>query len=210
MSNAQDKTREQLIKSGNSMYRHSGESQNPVKTIQDWMLAFASMTKKTLNQSFPGYKFIKGSCGLFLVCCFIAPLSFAEDKAVIAGTDDQALLNAIHSDELKKIMRRLDMLAYENEYTELELQSMRVSQVNRLLEFTDELLIKADNLPQITDTELSESDKITFKAMARQLYTDTLNLEASAADKNYSNMGKRYLELRKTCGSCHRLFRAFQ
>ena len=117
------------------------------------------------------------------------------------------MLNVIHSEELKKTMRSLNLLAYENEFTELELQSLRASQLNRLLDFAEELTKKAERLPQITDAELKEADKITFKAMARQLYTDTLELKKSAAKNNYNNMSKRYLELNKTCDSCHRLFR---
>jgi len=36
----------------NSFSRHSGVGQNQVKTIVYWMLAYASMTIKMLNQSF--------------------------------------------------------------------------------------------------------------------------------------------------------------
>lgn len=137
----------------------------------------------------------------------LTPPGFAAEPAGRDTAADRALLNTIHSDELKKIMRRLDMLAYENEYTELEIQSMRVSQLNHLLEFADELVTTADNLPQITSEQLSEADRITFKAMARQLYTDTLRLKADAAERNYSDMSARYQGLRRTCDSCHRLFR---
>ena len=146
-------------------------------------------------------------CALFLGCLLFASNSFAGETTTGAAPERRATLNAIHSDELKKTMRSLDLLAYENEYTELELQSLRVSQLNRLLDFVDELLARAEELPQITDTALSESDRIIFKAMAQQLHADTLRMKASAAEKNYSDMGKRYLELRRTCDSCHRLFR---
>ena len=144
---------------------------------------------------------------LLLSGLLLAPLSLAGETKLSDDVEGRATLNAIHSEELKKTMRSLDLLAYENEYTELELQSLRVSQLNRLLDFVDELLARAEELPQITDTELSESDRIIFKAMAQQLHGETLNMKASAAEKNYSDMGKRYLELRRTCDSCHRLFR---
>ena len=137
----------------------------------------------------------------------LATVSFAEENRNEGDLQEQAILNAIHSDELKKTMRSLDLLAYENEYTELELQSLRISQLNRLLDFVDELLNRAEKLPQITESELSESDKTIFKAMAQQLHRETQRMKASAAEKNYSNMGKLYFELRKTCHSCHRLFR---
>ena len=144
---------------------------------------------------------------LFLLCYFFISSTLAEEKANLETSGDRALLRVIHSEDLKKTMRSLNLLAYENEYTELELQSLRAAQVNRLLDFAEELTDKADRLPEISDSQLSESDRITFRAMAQQLYTDTLELKKSAAENNYSNMSKRYLELNKTCDSCHRLFR---
>ena len=57
--------REALNKSENYLVRHSGASQNPVKTIVYWMLAFASMTERILIQSFLNMSF---GCKTSLYC----------------------------------------------------------------------------------------------------------------------------------------------
>ncbi|RKZ43639.1 MAG: hypothetical protein DRQ58_12350, partial [Gammaproteobacteria bacterium] len=44
--------RESLIKSQNTLSRHSGACQNLVKTITYWMLVFTSMTESVLDQRF--------------------------------------------------------------------------------------------------------------------------------------------------------------
>ena len=44
-----------LIKSKNTLSRHSGACQNLVKTIIYWMLVFTSMTECVLGQRFPSY-----------------------------------------------------------------------------------------------------------------------------------------------------------
>jgi quercetin dioxygenase-like cupin family protein len=48
----QNKLKGLLSKSKYSINRHSGEYQNPVKTIVCWMLVFTSMTMKILDQRF--------------------------------------------------------------------------------------------------------------------------------------------------------------
>ena len=144
---------------------------------------------------------------LLFACLCLSP---AADSS--APAEDQqgkeALLKTVHSPQLKKIMRRLDMLAYESEYTALELESMRASQVRRLVEFAGELALTAEDLPRITGSALSPEDRITFRALARQLQDDTLKLKNESAENNYSNLKDGYQKLRQTCNSCHRLFRA--
>jgi len=44
--------KEALIKSQNTVSRHSGAGLNPVKSIVCWMLVFTSMTVNVLNQRF--------------------------------------------------------------------------------------------------------------------------------------------------------------
>ncbi len=107
-------------------------------------------------------------------------------------------------------MRRLDSLAYEREYTALELEGMRASQINQLVDFAAKLAETADKLPQITDQSLSDEDKITFRAMAKQLHDDTVRLKSKAAAENYRNLNVDYKQLRQTCSSCHRLFRGLR
>ncbi len=143
---------------------------------------------------------------VILYCCLHLNIVGAEplpDK----DTGKEALLSAVHSQELRSIMRRLNSLAYEREYTALELQNIQAAQINKLVKMADMLANTAEKLPQITEQSLADEDKITFRAMAKQLYADTVNLKRDAAEKRYHNLTAAYKRLRQTCHSCHRLFR---
>lgn len=62
---------------------------------------------------------------------------------------NETILNAIHSDEVRNIMRRLNILFYEREYTELELQKLSTIQIELLAEEANVLAQTAADLPNI-------------------------------------------------------------
>ena len=105
-------------------------------------------------------------------------------------------------------MGRLNMLAYEREYTELELNQLRAEQIELLIQTASELTQTAENLPNITaDPDLSDSDQITFRAMAAQLYRETRNLQEAYDAGQSQALEPAYQRLHETCNACHRLFR---
>ena len=121
---------------------------------------------------------------------------------------NKAALNVIHSLKLKTIMGRLNMLAYEREYTELELNQLRAEQIELLIQAANELAQSVENLPDITaGPELSEADRITFRAMAGQLYRETRNLQNAYDAGHLEELEPLYQRLHETCNACHRLFR---
>ena len=114
----------------------------------------------------------------------------------------------MHSDDIRKIMGRLYTLAYEREYTELEIDRIRHENLKALAHAADELVDISGKLPQILpEYQLTDDEVVTFRAMAGQLQAETLHLLDSDATSSYSDFKNGYRKLRQTCNACHNLFR---
>ncbi len=134
-----------------------------------------------------------------------SPLLFANDSSGNLETG-KTILNAIHSDEIKSIMRRLNTLIYEREYTELELQELNKKQIELLAKEAVALNQTATNLPNIDSLKnLSDEDQLTFNAMVNQLKEFAIELKKES-DANHETE-TIYIKLQSTCNTCHQLFR---
>jgi cytochrome c556 len=122
----------------------------------------------------------------------------------------KTILNAIHSDDVKKIMRQLNTLVYEREYTELELQKLSNKQIELLAKEANALAQTAENLPNIASLKkLSEEDQLAFNAMANQLQEATQELKREVEANHQKKIDAAYKNLEKTCNTCHQLFRSW-
>jgi hypothetical protein len=134
-----------------------------------------------------------------------SPLLLAEDNSGKLETG-KTILHAIHSDEIRNIMRRLNRLIYEREYTELELQELNKKQIELLAEEALSLYKTATNLPSIDSLNiLSDEDQLAFKAMVAELKDITTELKRES-DANHETEAI-YIKLQSTCNTCHQLFR---
>lgn len=145
---------------------------------------------------------------LVLACCPGGSL-YAEDvKPPPGDTSGKAVLRSLHSSDIRKIMGRLYTLAYEREYTELEIDRIRHENLEALAHAADELVDISGKLPQILpEYRLTDDEVVTFRAMAGQLKSETLHLLDSDATSSYSDLKNGYRKLRQTCNACHNLFR---
>lgn len=143
---------------------------------------------------------------LLLFCC---STSCPAANGALAGKEAAPpLLHSIHSDQLREIMSRLNELAHEREYTELSLDRLRARQVEALVKEAGALLENAGRLSDIPGEEKpTEEEQITFTAVARQLYSETLRIQADIQANRYENLTDRYRHLQRTCNACHKLFR---
>lgn len=138
---------------------------------------------------------------------FIMPAT-AEDGLQEAGSG--AVLNVIHSERLRPIMQRLDSLTYDRERTALELQRLQMQQIEELLDAAGDLLERSTQLLEIApDSHLTEGDQITFRAMASELYEQTLYINTQYRMGHGDEAWHAYEKLRDTCNACHRLFRSW-
>ncbi len=132
-------------------------------------------------------------------------LLLAEDNSGKLETG-KTILHAIHSDEIRNIMQRLDSLVYEREYTELELQKLNKKQIKLLTKEALALSQTAANLPNIDSlNNLSDEDQLTFNAMATELKGIAIELKKES-DANHETE-TLYIKLQSTCNTCHQLFR---
>lgn len=135
--------------------------------------------------------------------------SNAEDSIPDLSTGGgKAVLHSLHNENLRRIMGRLNTLAYEREYTELELDRLRQENLKALAASVADLVKLADQLPEyFPDDQLSDEEQVTFKAMANQLQDETSQLLDSSSTSTYSSRNTAYRNLAKTCMACHNLFR---
>lgn len=145
-----------------------------------------------------------------IVMLFFSSFLSARESTGDQVNETSALLNVIHSEQLRGIMQRLDTLAYEREYTALELQKIRERQIQKLVDVTRELMKSSEQLREIApDVQVSREDLVTFRAMAAQLHRETLDLEESIQHGYAPELDRGYERMRDTCTACHRLFREY-
>lgn len=123
---------------------------------------------------------------------------------------DNSILKTIHSDQLRSIMQRLNTLAYDREYTQLEINKLRAIQIDRLVGVASELVSNTNKLTDIAgESGLDEEEQLTFIAMANQLYKEALNLQHDVKSNQKENINASNQRLRDTCNTCHKLFRSW-
>ena len=145
---------------------------------------------------------------LVLACC-LSNIPLAEDvMPVPLTTSENAVLQSLHSEDIRKIMGRLYALAYEREYTELELDRIRHENLQALAHAAADLVNLSGKLPQVLPgNRLTDEEQVTFAAMANQLHNETLHLLDTDATSSYNDLKTGYRQLQKTCTACHNLFR---
>ncbi len=120
----------------------------------------------------------------------------------------KTLLKVIHSDEIRNIMRKLNSLVYEREYTELELRKINKKQIELLVIEAAALSKTAANLPNITSlNNLDDESQLTFNAMVNQLQNISIELKGATEHNHQDEINAAYIKLQDTCNTCHTLFR---
>ncbi len=140
---------------------------------------------------------------IILLLTFIsASLSLATDS--LSETDkNKTLLNPVHSDQVQNVMRRLKLLFYEREYTDLELQDLTEKQIELLSEEANTLVDTAENMNSFQN--ISDEDQLTFNAMANQLHDLTQELKNKSHHR--TDLIPSYIKMQDTCNTCHQIFR---
>ena len=144
---------------------------------------------------------------IFLCNGFIHAEDNGDNQSEYLNEKNKVVLNVIHSDKIRAVMRRLNLLAYEREYTDLELEQLFREQIELLIHAANELKDSAEILPNITSSKLDDTDVTTFRAMANQLYRETLNIQEHINSSHFQEIRTSYQKLYETCNACHQLFR---
>jgi hypothetical protein len=129
-------------------------------------------------------------------------MSLAEDSLSKAD-QNKTILTPVHSDKVKSVMRRLKLLFYEREYTDLEQQDLTEKQIELLVEETKALVGTAAHSSSFLN--LKDEDQLTFNAMANQLHNLTQELKSKL--HHQADLIPTYIKMQDTCNTCHRIFR---
>lgn len=144
---------------------------------------------------------------IFFIIITVSASLFANEISS-NRSESKTILNAIHSDDIRNIMRRLRILIYDREYTELELRKLSNNQIELLAVEANILAQTAENSSNIASLKnLNDEDQLTFSAMANQLHDISLELQQEAKANHQQALDAAYLKLQNTCNTCHRLFR---
>ncbi|HSR62655.1 MAG TPA: hypothetical protein VLN56_04540 [Gammaproteobacteria bacterium] len=149
---------------------------------------------------------------LFFGLVLISGIAYTSGQPE-SGSDNQSMegkpvLHSISSDRVRTIMRQLNEASANEEVTHPELGDMQVVYMDDLLEAVEELVISAEMMQSMSPVpNLDENERVTFRAMASQLYTEALYLKAQAETYDYEGADYTYERLMQTCVACHSLFR---
>jgi len=135
----------------------------------------------------------------------------AEEQDAGAGAtspENEARLHAISSEKLREIMQNINLWVSETKNGEPQHDEKRMQDMADLIEAVEELLFHAELLSAgLPESNLNESELVTFRAMASQLYTEALDIQQLANGYEYKLIEPAYQRLSQTCIACHSLFR---
>ena len=147
-----------------------------------------------------------------LLIFFILSLSAGtciSDENVAEPTVRSRAPHAIQSEKLRSIMRNLNSSLKGSKHSDIEKRPVDEDQMSVLIKTVGELLQSAEAMAnEPPDTKFEKYKQIGFRALANNLYTETLNLKNVLDDNNrFELIEPAYLRLDETCKGCHDTFR---
>ena len=145
-------------------------------------------------------------------------LTFMLSLALAAGAADQGPeteedipAHGIASERLKNIMQNLNQSVTDTRNPDNQPEDIADLDLQDMQEAVEELLFHAELLTtDIPQPELDDTSLVTFRAIASQLYTETLNIKQIAERYSANDQDllySAYHRLYQTCAACHDLFR---
>jgi len=150
---------------------------------------------------------------LFLVLVLLISITACDgdidtEKKDAVSIHEKHTLHAISSEKLRVIMQDMYSSAYNSGVPDLQDGKLSEEKMADLVEAVEELLFHAEMLSTgQPSVKLNETELATFRAMAGQLYTETLNLQQLTEYYDYHAIEPAYERLNQTCIACHNLFR---
>lgn len=125
----------------------------------------------------------------------------------LGGTGRPAL-HAIHDQQLRVMMARMNALLQERFMTETQLDSERRKYAQRITEtargLANTIGMIIDKMPTLA---LTDSEQAAFLALAKKLREQAEQLYEQAGHNRLEDVDASLREMKSTCTSCHALFR---
>ena len=139
---------------------------------------------------------------LFVSCGSV----YSEDNSPILV--DELKYHAIHSENLRDIMHRMNQLVYEKELNDMQKSEIRTGYIQNLVDTVNELAVASESLTEaLPGFDLSEEEKNIFQGLAKQLQIEAYNIRLMAERFDDTEMQAAYQRFNDTCSVCHELFR---
>ena len=149
------------------------------------------------------------SLPFFITLVYIAACDNTESfNSSAKSTADEHLLHSVSGEKLRVIMQNLHSSLYKDGREPMSMEKIPEDQMADIIEAAEELLFHAELLSMgKPEVELDDNELVTFRAMASQLYTETLNLKQLTEFYDFHIIEPAYDRLQQTCIACHSLFR---
>jgi hypothetical protein len=151
---------------------------------------------------------------LFLTTALVLLLSACStlDREHIAeggrSETGEPALHAIHDNELRDLMDRMDSLMQERFMTETQLDNERRKYSHRIADSAQDLSKTIDTIiAKLPSLALSPAEQTTFLALANKLRQQTELLQQQASQNRIDAIDDGLHQINTTCTSCHALFR---
>ncbi|MGB6017990.1 MAG: hypothetical protein WBF77_00125 [Sulfurimonadaceae bacterium] len=114
----------------------------------------------------------------------------------------------IESEELRLLMRELNMVVYDRQKSELDRDDIRRRYVLNLADVVKELATKIEHIsPDELGKELAEKERELYTRYAQELYQNGEEIHAVAQKYEMEKLESSMAKMQQTCESCHALLR---
>ena len=161
------------------------------------------MSKPNTNLLIPAFCCILVS--LFCLSCQTTTKNNYNQQIVDTG---KPALHAVHSQQLRQIMRELKRLAMDRLPQEMDLHDAHQQQIAKLTNAALKISNTARHIPDaLPEIKMSEENQKVFAGLAEKLRIQALDLYQRSQKGKLSDPSNALRELTPTCNACHSLFR---
>ncbi len=120
----------------------------------------------------------------------------------------QSREHSVESEELKILMRELNLVIYDRQKSELERDDIRRRYALNLADTIKELAYKVEHIPSdVLKKRLNDAEVAVYTGYARELYRDGEQIHTVAERYELEKLDETIAKTERTCDRCHALFR---
>ena len=114
----------------------------------------------------------------------------------------------IESEELRLLMRELNMVVYDRQKSELDRDDTRRRYALNLADVVKELAVKIEHIaPDEPGQELTAKDRELYTRYAQELYKNGEEIHKVAQKYEMEKLESSMTKMQQTCDRCHALLR---
>ena len=142
---------------------------------------------------------------LAMAACDSPPPRQAHSGLLDTG---QPALHAVSDARLRKLMNRMNSLMFERFVTEPDRDRQTQRDTREIAQAAESLGKSIDGIvARMPSLGLSESEQVTFRALADKLRSQAGQLQQQAVDHDIEDLSANLAQIHATCTTCHGLFR---